>query len=200
MEASESGRELRFMHHDRLTSITAITDGDGNIIEERGFDAFGMPLDADWQANGGLLNGKFTDRGFISHKHMDEHRVIHMDGCLYDPLLGRFFSVDPIIRDPKNTQCQNAYTYVMNNPLSRIDPTGYQDRVAEGEKQTGGGVQGAPKAAAKPEKNNGKEPIDESVKTVIKDAIVKTKEKNFKQDAKSKNSHFRFQITVFFCS
>ena len=125
VETSESGRELRYMHHDRLTSITAITDGAGAIIEERGFDAFGAPLDAEWRSNRGFLNGTFSDRGFTSHKHMDEHKVIHMDGRLYNPLLGRFFSVDPIIQDPKNTQSQNAYTYVMNNPLSMIDPTGY---------------------------------------------------------------------------
>ena len=155
VEKDENGRELRFMHHDRLTSITAITDGAGNIIEERGFDAFGAPLDAEWRSNSGFLNGDFSDRGFTSHKHMDEHKVIHMDGRLYDPLLGRFFSVDPIIQDPKNTQSQNAYTYVMNNPLSMIDPTGYSgDRVADGEEQTGGAVLGAP-AAANSETDNG---------------------------------------------
>ena len=159
VETSEAGRELRFMHHDRLTSITAITNGAGDIVEERGFDAFGAPLDADWQANGSLLNGEFSDRGFTSHKHLDDHKVIHMDGRLYDPLLGRFFSVDPIVRDPKNTQSQNAYTYVMNNPLSRIDPTGYEDRVAEGEEQTGGEVLGSPTAANKPQQDNGKKGI-----------------------------------------
>ena len=101
LETSDGERELRFMHHDRLTSITAITDDAGAIVEERGFDAFGAPLDEEWRVNGALLNGEFSDRGFTSHKHLDEHKVIHMDGRLYDPLLGRFFSVDPIIQDPK---------------------------------------------------------------------------------------------------
>ena len=159
------------MHHDRLTSITAITDGSGAIIEERGFDAFGAPLDAQWRSNSGLLNGTFSDRGFTSHKHMDEHKVIHMDGRLYDPLLGRFFSVDPLIYDTKNTQSQNAYTYVMNNPLSMIDPTGYApDRVAEEEQL---GEKGAP-PSAKSEKDNGKKGIS-GVIDLYRKALVRAK-------------------------
>ena len=177
VEKDEDGRKLRFMHHDRLTSITAITDRAGTIIEERGFDAFGAPLDAEWKTNGALLNGDFSDRGFTSHKHMDEHKVIHMDGRLYDPLLGRFFSVDPIIHDPKNTQSQNAYTYVMNNPLSMIDPTGYapEDRIVESEKL--GGAQAAP-VGADSAKNNGKKgrsghPVDQVATQAVVDATDK---------------------------
>ena len=165
VETTDLGRELRFMHHDRLTSITAITDGAGSILEERGFDAFGAPLDAEWRSNGGLLNGEFSDRGFTSHKHLDEHKVIHMDGRLYDPLLGRFFNADPIIQDPKNTQSQNAYTYVMNNPLSMIDPTGYSgERIKEGDVEPRGEGLGA-RTAANTEKDNGKKGLSDK-KTV----------------------------------
>ena len=119
-------------------------------------------MDAEWRANEGLLNGLFSDRGFTSHKHLDDHKVIHMDGRLYDPLLGRFFSVDPIIQDLKNTQSQNAYTYVMNNPLSMIDPTGYQAKDIR-EPSSGSHVEPSPVAGSeKPVKqnDNGKKVID----------------------------------------
>ncbi|MGH2510715.1 MAG: RHS repeat-associated core domain-containing protein, partial [Ktedonobacteraceae bacterium] len=43
---------------------------------------------------------------------------------LYDPRLGRFLSVDPLIGHPESTQGINPYSYVENNPLSRTDPTG----------------------------------------------------------------------------
>jgi hypothetical protein len=33
--------------------------------------------------------------------------------------------VDPIIQFPANSQSLNPYSYLMNNPLSGIDPTGY---------------------------------------------------------------------------
>ncbi|WP_254369135.1 hypothetical protein [Pseudoalteromonas lipolytica] len=34
-------------------------------------------------------------------------------------------SVDPLIQSPTNSQSINPYSYIMNNPLSGIDPTGY---------------------------------------------------------------------------
>lgn len=48
-----------------------------------------------------------------------------MNGRVYDPVIGRMMSVDPLFQDPRNTQSVNPYTYVFNNPLSMVDPTGY---------------------------------------------------------------------------
>ena len=44
---------------------------------------------------------------------------------MYDYNNGRFLSVDPFIQDPGSTQSLNPYTYIFNNPLSGVDPTGY---------------------------------------------------------------------------
>ena len=48
-----------------------------------------------------------------------------MNGRVYDYNLGRFMSVDPFIQAPGNSQSINPYSYIMNNPLSGTDPTGY---------------------------------------------------------------------------
>jgi hypothetical protein len=48
-----------------------------------------------------------------------------MNGRVYDYRLGRFLSVDPIISNPANSQSINPYSYIGNNPLSGVDPTGY---------------------------------------------------------------------------
>ncbi len=48
-----------------------------------------------------------------------------MRGRLYDPVLGRFLSADPFVQFPNNTQSYNRYSYVLNNPLSFTDPSGY---------------------------------------------------------------------------
>jgi len=80
---------------------------------------------------GGELNARLglystvTNRGFTGHEHLDSVGLIHMNGRAYDPELGRFLSVDPFIQFPDNSQSLNPYTYVMNNPLSGTDPTGY---------------------------------------------------------------------------
>jgi len=56
---------------------------------------------------------------------LNDSDLIHMNGRVYDYNLGRFLSVDPFIQAPSNSQSLNPYSYIMNNPLSGIDPTGY---------------------------------------------------------------------------
>ena len=48
-----------------------------------------------------------------------------MNGRIYDPTLGRFLQADPHIQSPQNSQSFNRYSYVLNNPLSYTDPSGY---------------------------------------------------------------------------
>jgi hypothetical protein len=48
-----------------------------------------------------------------------------MNGRIYDPTLGRFLQADPFIQAPSNSQSFNRYSYVLNNPMSYTDPSGY---------------------------------------------------------------------------
>src|SRR5690606_34035162 len=50
----------------------------------------------------------------------------HMNGRIYDPLLGRFLSADLVVQTPGDLQSYNRYSYVRNNPLRYTDPTGFQ--------------------------------------------------------------------------
>jgi RHS repeat-associated protein len=43
----------------------------------------------------------------------------------YDSRLGRFVSADTIVPNPRNPQDLNRYSYVRNNPLKYIDPSGH---------------------------------------------------------------------------
>jgi RHS repeat-associated protein len=42
-----------------------------------------------------------------------------------DPRIGRFISADTIVPEPGDPQNLNRYTYVRNNPVKHIDPTGH---------------------------------------------------------------------------
>lgn len=48
-----------------------------------------------------------------------------MNGRIYDPTLGRFLQADPHVQAPSNSQNYNRYSYVLNNPMSMTDPSGY---------------------------------------------------------------------------
>jgi RHS repeat-associated protein len=50
----------------------------------------------------------------------------------YKPEMGRFISEDTYKGDLWNPQRQNGYTYVHNNPLTNVDPTGHWCESADG--------------------------------------------------------------------
>ena len=50
---------------------------------------------------------------------------VNMHCGLYDAGTGRMMQADPVIQAPSNLQNYNAYSYVLNNPLSYTDPSGY---------------------------------------------------------------------------
>ena len=56
---------------------------------------------------------------------LDDLGLVHMNGRIYDPLLGRFQSADAVVQFPGNLQSYNRYSYVQNNPLTLVDPTGH---------------------------------------------------------------------------
>ena len=118
--------EMGLTHRDRLGSTTAIGDPEGVLRETFSYDAFGKPRDGN-QADRlpAVVASGFSTRGFTDHEHLDAVELIHMNGRVYDYHLGRFLSVDPFIQSPGNSQSVNPYSYIMNNPLSGTDPTGY---------------------------------------------------------------------------
>ncbi|NLG49339.1 MAG: RHS repeat-associated core domain-containing protein [Chloroflexi bacterium] len=43
----------------------------------------------------------------------------------YDPALGRFIQPGTIVPEPGNPQALNRYSYCLNDPVNRNDPTGH---------------------------------------------------------------------------
>jgi RHS repeat-associated protein len=97
-----------------------------SVATRRSYDAFGAARNADYSPRlNGTLNLGYTIHGFTGHTHADDVALIHMGGRVYDPNLGRFLSADPIVQDLANSQSINPYSYVLNNPFSGTDPSGY---------------------------------------------------------------------------
>lgn len=115
----------RYFHTDHLGSIAVITNEAGTVVERLSYDAWGkrrFPNGADDTA--GAIESLST-RGFTGHEQLDTVGLVHMNGRVYDPMIGRMISPDPIVPDALNAQAWNRYSYVGNDPLTFTDPSGH---------------------------------------------------------------------------
>ncbi len=79
-----------------------------------------------------------TDVGYTGQRLDVSTELMFYNARYYDPLTGRFTAADTIVPDPANPQHLNRYSYVSNNPINLIDPTGHEEcgyRVFDGEHQ-----------------------------------------------------------------
>ncbi len=129
VNTNENSPTLRYLLDDHLGSTHVITRANGTIEETMSFDVFGARRNATtWKREHKKINqytSSITLRGYTGHEQMDEVGLVHMGGRIYDPILGRFLQADPMIQAPQNIQSLNRYSYVMNNPLNKTDPSGY---------------------------------------------------------------------------
>jgi RHS repeat-associated protein len=113
----------KFLHRDNQGSVTKVTNSAGSVSQALAFDAWGLRRDpTDWSSLGSPFSGSHeTERGYTGHEHLDNVGLIHMNGRVQDPVLGRFISADPFVPN------HNRYSYVRNNPTSLIDPSGFTE-------------------------------------------------------------------------
>ena len=120
-------KKVRYQVLDHLGSPIAVYDNTAAPTERLSFGSWGGRRDYDT-----LLDlAQYTDiggdtvRSYTGHEDGDAFGIIHMNGRIYDPHLGRMLQADPFIDGVTNTQGYNRYSYVANNPLTYADPSGY---------------------------------------------------------------------------
>jgi RHS repeat-associated protein len=124
-ERSDSTVATRYFHPDHLGSVAVITEETGAVAERLSYDAWGkrrFPNGADDPA--GSITSQ-TTVGFTGQEELADVGLVHLNGRVYDPVIGRMMSADPYVPDPTNGQAWNRYSYVINNPLAFTDPNGY---------------------------------------------------------------------------
>ena len=85
------------------------------VVTRRFTDPYGNPrgtAPASWAG----------DHGFLD-KPVDDTGLVQVGARYYDPVLGRFVSVDPVM-DLADPQQWHGYAYANNNPITWSDPTG----------------------------------------------------------------------------
>ena len=71
---------------DNLSSILSVVDENGTKVFDASYDAWGKQTIT--------LNTIGLHRVYTGHEMLSEFDIINMNGRLYDPVLGRFFSPD----------------------------------------------------------------------------------------------------------
>ena len=119
-----------YLLQDQLGSVDGFSSASGELLSRNSYQPFGAHRSGDWQSSSPTPAEwqqiqATTPRGYTDHEHLNNLGVIHMNGRIYDPVLGRFLSPDPVVQFPHDTQGFNRYAYVRNNPLRYVDPSGF---------------------------------------------------------------------------
>ncbi|MFI5571803.1 polymorphic toxin-type HINT domain-containing protein [Streptomyces sp. NPDC051740] len=118
LRSNQSGTEkISYLAGDRHgTSTTAIT-ADTQALTKRYLSPFG-------EDRGAPLHGPWPDdKGFLGKSADTDTGLTHIGAREYDPALGQFLSVDPLLELDKH-QTLNGYSYAAQNPVTHSDPTG----------------------------------------------------------------------------
>ena len=118
-------RTTSFTHKDNQGSVISTTNHLGQVTTQAIYDPFGKQSEVFKHSTYVTSLPAITDRGYTGHKQMNHLDIIHMGGRIYDPTIGRFLQADPFIQAPSNSQSYNRYSYVLNNPMSMTDPSGF---------------------------------------------------------------------------
>src|SRR6266542_429411 len=112
------GSTLYYVLKDHLGSASVVTDASGNTVGEDRFYPFG-----ETRFTTGAMN---TDRLFTGQREITGLGIYDYGARFYAPKLGRFLSPDTIVPGAANPQNLNRFSYVTNNPLRYVDPTGHR--------------------------------------------------------------------------
>lgn len=128
---------MSYLLQDHQSSVAAITNSSGSTVVSESFTPFGARRDANtWSGSASATelatSGATTRQGYTFQTQLGMWMGLnHMNGRVQDAITGRFLSADPHIPDPANSQSYNRYTYTYNNPLSSVDPTGFDSKNAQ---------------------------------------------------------------------
>jgi RHS repeat-associated protein len=115
---------------DTLGSVRVISDQHGRIVSRRDFLPFGEEIQTDPSHRKASLKYGSDDirQKFTGYQRDDETGLDFAEARMYNSGHARFTVVDPLLASGKfaDPQTFNRYTYVSNNPMTYVDPTGLQ--------------------------------------------------------------------------
>lgn len=105
---------VSYQHTDSLGSPVAESDASKTVTKIERYTPYGEPSD----------QGYDQGPGFTGHVTDAATGLTYAQQRYYDPVIGRFLSVDPIESDATTAWNFNRYNYAANNPYKFTDPDG----------------------------------------------------------------------------
>ena len=102
---------LSFVGGDVQGSVSWMVDAVSGVVSRARYFPFGQVR--------GVVNQMLTDRGFVGQVEDDSTGLDDLNNRYYDPTVGVFISVDPLV-----SATGNPYLYAGGNPTTRSDPSG----------------------------------------------------------------------------
>lgn len=114
----DSSNTVNYYFADHLGTARIVANSSGTVLDDSDFYPFGGERN---YLNSSPQNYKFTGKERDSESGLDNFGARYFGSSL-----GRFMSPDPPLLDQHiaDPQSWNLYSYVRNNPLSFVDPTG----------------------------------------------------------------------------
>ncbi|WP_139489601.1 polymorphic toxin-type HINT domain-containing protein [Brevibacillus dissolubilis] len=167
---AQTNQSVYYLYNSHGDVVKVIDKKTGEVLNQYEYDAWGNPspdVQADEQ-----MNNPFRYSG---EPYDSETGFYYLRARFYDPSVGRFITEDTLKGQVDNPLSLNRYTYVLNNPLQYIDPTGHLEfsvsaiwnGMSKGAKELPGAVSKAGKELPGAVKKAGIEHIGkENVKTL----------------------------------
>jgi len=105
-----------YYHPDHLGSTNVISNSSGGLVETTKYFPFG-------ETRAGGAENKYL---FNSKEYEADIGVYYYGARYYAPEVRRWVQADPILQNLYDPQSLNRYSYVRNNPVKYLDPSGNQ--------------------------------------------------------------------------
>ncbi|MFF0202137.1 polymorphic toxin-type HINT domain-containing protein [Streptomyces sp. NPDC005017] len=115
--AGVTGSKLSFLAADHHGTSSIALDSTAYAVTKRYSTTFGAPRGAN------LFGPWPDDKTFLGKPADTSTGLTHIGAREYDPAIGQFVSVDPLLELNKH-QSLNGYAYSQNNPATLSDPSG----------------------------------------------------------------------------
>jgi RHS repeat-associated protein len=104
--------------------ITHIINSSGTTIIKYKYDAYGNIIDEYIRTGYQHIfdHNSYTYRGYRYDSNIE---LYYLNSRYYSPEVGRFINTDGLLGSTGNITDTNMYVYALNNPVMRVDPSGY---------------------------------------------------------------------------